>query len=127
MRTTRAGFSLVEVIISLLILTVGVLAMAASTGYILSLVRQSTFRTERTVAVREVGERLRATDWANIDGTCAGNTFTVGEYTVTCETNQPSMHLKEVRLISQGPGYAPGGSVQQIIDTTAIVLAEPLP
>lgn len=117
-----------EVMISILILTVGVLAMAASTGYILSLVRQSTFRTERTVAVREVSEQLRATDWASINGTCDGVTeFTVGDYIVRCETQQPAMHLKQVRLISQGPGYAPGGSVQQITDTTAIVLAEPMP
>lgn len=125
MRTMRDGFSLIEVIVSLLILSVGVLAMAASTGYILSLVHQSTFRTERNVAVREVSEQLRAADWSNIDATCASNTFTVGNYTVTCTTAQPSLHLKEVSLTSVGPGYA-GAAIEQVTETTAIILAEPL-
>lgn len=123
--STRAGFSLIEVVVSMLILSVGVLAMGASTGYVLNQVRYSELTTERSVAIREVSEQLRATDWSAVESVCA-NAVDVGRYTVTCTVRQAQKHLKEVRLVSVGPGFGSGTAIGDVADTTAIVLAEPL-
>jgi prepilin-type N-terminal cleavage/methylation domain-containing protein len=123
---SREGFSLIEVVVSMIILTVGVLAMGASTGYVLSQVRHSGLTMERNVAVREVSEQLRATDWSAIESECNSNTFVVGDFTVTCSAQVPQKHLKAVRLISVGPSYVVGGGVETVADTTAILLAEPM-
>lgn len=126
MKTAREGFSLVEVIVSMMILSVGILAMGSSTGYVLSQVRLAGFMTERNVAVREVSEQLRAIDWSNLESECSSNTFTVGDYTVTCTTEQQAVHLMKVNLVSVGPGYVSGDMAPEVSDTTAMVLAEPM-
>lgn len=127
MSTRREGFSLVEVVVSMLILSVGVLAMGGSTGYMLSQVRLAGFMTDRNVAVREVGERLRAIEWTDVPATCNTTTFNVGDYSVTCTTQQLGVHVQRVDLVSVGPGYVSGKVVTEVPDTTAIILAEPLP
>lgn len=128
MSVTRDGFSLVEIIVSMLILSVGVLAMGASTGYMLSEVRLATFQTERSAAVREASERLRGSDWWTLESTCSSNPFpSLGEYAVACEVEAQGVHLKKVNLISVGPGYQSGGVVgHSVVDTTVIMLAEPI-
>lgn len=128
MTAMRAGFSLVEIIVSMLILSVGVLAMGASTGYMLSEVRLAKFQTERSAAVREASERLRVSDWATLEAACDGNSIpAIGKYTVTCEVEPQGVHLKKINLISVGPGYRAGGVVDLgVVDTTAIILAEPI-
>lgn len=124
MRTAREGFSLVEVVVAMLILTIGILAMAASTGYILSEVRMAKFRADRNVAVGEMKQQLRGIDWDNLDGACGSN-VTVGDYTVSCEVNQTSVHLKEAILVSVGPGYSAGAVDTEAVDSTAVLFARP--
>lgn len=120
----REGFSLIEVVVAMLILTIGILAMAASTGYILSEVRMAKFRSERNVAVGEVKQQLRGIDWDNLDGAC-GSAVTIGDYTVSCTVNQPSVHLKEAILVSVGPGYSAGAVDLEVVDSTALLFARP--
>lgn len=124
MRSAREGFSLVEVVAAMLILTIGILAMAASTGYILSEVRMANFRAERNVAVGEMTQQLRGIDWDNLDGACDSN-LTMGEYTVSCEVNQAGVHLKEAILVSVGPGYSAGAVDLEVVDSTALLFARP--
>lgn len=125
MTTAREGFSLIEVVVSMLILSVGVLAMGGSTGYMLSQVRMAGFMTDRNVATREVSEQLRATEWSSLANTCNSNTFTVGDYTVTCTVQQQGVHVQKVDIITVGPSYVSGQVVMEVPDTTAILLAEP--
>lgn len=122
--SSREGFSLVEVVVAMLILTVGILAMAASTGYILSEVRMANFRSERNVAVGEVTQQLRAIQWSNLPSACGSN-YTVGDYTVSCTVNQPTVNLHEVILVSVGPGYSAGAVDFEVVDSTAILFARP--
>jgi prepilin-type N-terminal cleavage/methylation domain-containing protein len=127
MRSQREGFSLIEVIVAMVILTVGILAMGASTGYVMTQVRAAQLRTDRMTAVHHVAERLREVDWDALDGACFGQTFTADRYTVTCTVSRPpgSVNLKRVDLVSTGPGFR-GGRVQPVVvDTTMIGIARP--
>ncbi|MGQ0561155.1 MAG: type IV pilus modification PilV family protein, partial [Gemmatimonadota bacterium] len=54
---SRDGFTLVELVIALVILAVGVLALAGSSGYVTSQVRIADLRSERAAARNQ---RLRA-------------------------------------------------------------------
>lgn len=122
---SRSGFSLIEVMVSMVILSAGVLAMGASTGYMLTQVRSAELRGERNVAVREVAQQLRSVDWANAESACA-NSYSVGDYTVTCSVTTPSLHQKKVEIVSVGPGFSRGAVNLSVADTTAIVLSEPV-
>lgn len=126
MNTARPGFSLLEVLIAMLFLSVGILAMGISTVYVLRLVHHSALTTEREVAVQEVSEQLRATDWSALENTCSSNTYNVGRFTITCAATRPYNLLKKVELVSVGPGYVAGEGSDAVADTTALVLAKPV-
>lgn len=120
----RNGFSLIEVIIAMLILSVAVLAMGASTGYIFAQVRGAELRTERTMAVRQAAERMRAVPWTTLSTECASFLLEAGEYTVTCEFGTGSANLARLQLISEGPAYTVGGAPRA--DTVVVPIARPL-
>lgn len=124
--TGRAGFSLVEVVLALVVLSVGVLAMGMSTGHLLTQIRAADFRTERMTAVRDAGETLRSAPWTELETTCSTH-FQVGEYEVTCTVTRPSSNLARVELVSSGPGFRDGSLRSGISETQAISLAKPLP
>ena len=126
MNEARPGFSLMEVLLAMIFLSVGILAMGMSTVHVLQLVQRTALVTERNVAVKEVTEQLRAADWETLESRCGAQTFTVGRFTIECSASQPYNQLKKVELISVGPGYGAGGSLGDVADTTAMVLAEPI-
>lgn len=121
----RSGFSLVEVLIAILILSFGILALGSSTGYVLSQVQASELRSERTAAVRQAAEILGGTAWGSLETVCGDTTFTTDNYTVGCQV-EASGDLKRVRLISTGPGLQDGRMVQVKLDTFAISFAQPV-
>lgn len=124
MMRIREGFTLVEVIIAMVILAVGILAMGASTGYIVTQVAVSDMRTNRMAAVREVAERLRATDFDDLGASCGGN-FTVGSYTVSCSVSNVNIRLKRIEMVTTGPGYQTGYGIKpSVADTFNISIAD---
>ena len=121
----RSGFSLVEVIIAILILSIGVLALGSSTGYVLSQIRSSQLRTERVTVVNQAAEQVRGTAWTSLGSTCDGSAFlTSGRFSVACSVSYPGTNLAEVLLISTGPGYAGGSFVPTVVDTFAITSSQ---
>lgn len=123
MSTLRHGFGLIEVIIAMLILSVGVLAMGASTGYILNQIRASELRTERMIIVRGAAERLQSMPWADIVADpCQQPVLATDRYSVTCHVTILS-NRAHVRLISAGPGYSGGRLQTQAVDTTMLSIA----
>jgi prepilin-type N-terminal cleavage/methylation domain-containing protein len=128
MITTRAGFSLIEVIVAMIILSVGILAMGASTGYVLGQVRAAELRTDRMTVVHQAAERLRAVDWDALETTCAGPPFAAEGFTVSCTVSRPpsAPHLKRVQLVSTGPGYRGGKLRPALPDTMTIGVARPI-
>jgi type IV pilus assembly protein PilV len=94
------GFSLIELIIALIILTFGVLGMAGTTALV---VRQTTLadvNTERSAALQSVVERIRATSYNSV-GT---GSSTVGAFTVSWSVASSTGNTKTVRVITTGPG-----------------------
>ena len=124
----RSGFSLVEVIIAMMILSVGILAMGASTGHVMAQIQASELRTERMGAVREAAETLRGTAWGSLESTCSSvpDNFGTDHYTVRCSVQRPSTNLKLVQLITTGPGFLSGKFTTSVADTFAISIANPV-
>lgn len=123
MITARDGFSLIEVIVAMVILSVGLLAMGASTGYVLSQVKASELRSDRMIAVRQASEELRAIDFDDLGAACTGQTFNIGRYSVTCSVQASQLNLARVQLISTGPGFANRRLTASVPDTTVINIA----
>ena len=114
------GFSLVEVVVAIVVLSVGMLAMAASTGYIAAEVRSSTFNTQRAVARRQVVEQLRAMPFNDISCTTAGS-GTVGRYSFQWRATCLNTNLKRVLVIASGPAVFSGRAPRQDLTDTAVV------
>ena len=124
----RTGFSLVEVIVALMILSVGVLAMGASTGHVMAQIQEAELLTERMGAVREAAETLRGTAWTSLETVCQStdSSFVTEHYTVGCSVLRPSSNLKLIELITVGPGFRSGRFTTTVADTFAISIANPV-
>lgn len=123
--STSNGFSLVEVIVAMLVLSFGLLAMAASTGYISTQLRSTTWDTQRNLARQQVIEQLRSTVFTNVTTNTTGRTF--GSYTVRWNVTNLSSSERRVQLITTGPAYRQvGGSpISTVVDTATIQIASP--
>lgn len=123
------GFTLIEVIVAMMILSVGILAMGASTGHILTQIQMSELRTERVAVVRQAAETLRSADFNSVENVCAAASTTFGteHYDLSCTVWQGAQHVKRVELISVGPGFVNGKRSAATADTFAISVSEPLP
>lgn len=120
----REGFSLLEVVVALLIFTVGVLAMAGSTGAIFTQLRVADRRNERAAAVQYAAEGLRAVDFDQLPSVCGVLDEQVGEYALRCATDANESNLTDLYIISSGPGYASGqGWRTDVVDSTLIAIA----
>jgi prepilin-type N-terminal cleavage/methylation domain-containing protein len=96
----RSGFTLVELVIAVIILSIGMLGMAGTTALVVRQVTLADVNTERSAAVQTVIERLRATSTSSI----STGSQTVGSYAVVWSVTDSSSYSKTVRVISTGPG-----------------------
>lgn len=119
------GFSLVEVIVAMMVLTFGLLAMAASTGYVFNQLRSTAFDTQRQLARQQVVEQMRGMFWDSIPSTA--RTTTVGRYTMTYQGTMVVNGIKRVRIITQGPAYrARRGARTTVSDTINVDVVRPI-
>lgn len=115
------GFSLVEIMIATMILTFGLLAMAASTGYVSKQLHGSIFDTQRTHAKEQIIEQLRGSTYANV----SSSSQTVGRFSMSWQVTSGT-NIKAVRLITSGPGFVGGRAAQTtIVDTMTFYLVSP--
>jgi prepilin-type N-terminal cleavage/methylation domain-containing protein len=120
----RGGFTLIEVMVALIILTVGVLGLAGTTVWV---VRQSTLAeltTERAAAVQAVVEQLRASDYTTlVDGSDSVGRFDVS-WTVASANRS-----KLVTVVTVGPGLWGGNGMPSlaasVADTSAYRIMQP--
>lgn len=97
------GFTLVEVIVALVVFSVGVLGLAATTSFVVRQTTLSELTTERSAAVQRIVENLRATDYDLVaDGSATVGTFDV-EWTVS-----PGNRSKMIAIRTEGPGLVTG-------------------
>ena len=99
----KRGFSVVEVVVALIVLTVGVLGLAATTVYVVQQTTLAEVATERAAAVQTVVEQLRARPYAAL----ADSSGTYGPYDVKW-TVTPGARSKLVTIVSVGPGLQSG-------------------
>jgi prepilin-type N-terminal cleavage/methylation domain-containing protein len=95
----RAGFTIVEVIVAIVILAVGLLGMAGTTTVVLRQVTMANLATARTVALQSTLERLRGIPFDNV----AAGTDSVGLFQVTW-TVTDLFQWKDVEIVTTGPG-----------------------
>ena len=99
-RSRRAGFSLVEVVIAIVILAFGVLGLAGTTMFVVRQVTLADVNTKRSAALQTVVERIRSTNFNSV-GT---GTETIGSYAVAWSVTDSTGTMKTVRVITTGPG-----------------------
>lgn len=124
-RSARGGFSLIEVIVALIVLTMGVLGMAATTGYVVRQTTAADMRTNRTAAVQTALERLRATPWNSL----GSGSDAVGHFDVAWSSVDDGV-TKEVTLVTTGPGMTTVDGVgprfsDQVADTFVYRIIRP--
>ena len=114
----RGGFTMVEVIIAIVILTIGLLGLAGSTGYMVRTVTLGDLLTERTFAQQTIIDRLQSLPYANVvDGT-----DTIGVYAVNWTAVDDGPQNKILTVVTVGPGMAPGsvGSLAPAVADTFV-------
>ena len=99
------GFRLIEGVMSIVILTYGVLGMAGTTLYVVRQVSIAEMKTDRAAVVQSVIERVRAESF----DTYRTNSDTTGAYTVKWETWAENSREKGLRVVTTGPGLVSNG------------------
>lgn len=117
---------MIEVVVAIMILSVGVLAMGASTGYVSARSRSLDLQVERTTAVRQAAETLRASDWTALEESCSAGHLGTNRYPVACAVYHPAGDLKRVELVSVGPGVRRGRLVPDLADTLTMLFPRPV-
>ena len=123
--SNQNGFSLVEIVVAMMVLSFGLLAMAASTGYVFNQLRSTSWDTQRNLVKQEVVEQMRGMFWDSIPLTTA-RSQTMGHYTVNYLATQPFTGVKRVRIITSGPAYRGGATRVTAVDTTTVDVLRPI-
>ncbi len=117
MTRERGGFSLVELIVALVILTMGMLAMAAGSSFATIEVRGSGIRSQRAAAVAAAIEQIRAGAYTTEGFDSApplakGSALVYGRMNVWWDTSTPALAnlvnsngVKRFTIHTQGPTY----------------------
>lgn len=118
----REGFTLVEVVVGMLIFTVGALALTASMGFMSRQLQVSSLRTERNAAVQQATEQLYAADFDALASLPEASALEVGDFSVWWDVTELDWALKEVDVYSDGP--AEGGG-EEVLETLTFRIARP--
>jgi len=96
----RSGFSLVEVVFAMLIMSVGLLGMAATTTALVHQTNISALRTKRALAMQQGVERVRTLSYDSI----SSGSDSLGIFAVSWSLTAESDLAKTVRIVTMGPG-----------------------
>jgi type IV pilus assembly protein PilV len=121
---TNEGFTIVEVIIAIVILAVGMLALATTSIVATTQVKIADMKTERSLAVQEVVEQLRAGPWTSVTTHAFANGTMAGSYRVWWRVTPINNNLRQVDIFTRGPGYISGqGWTTMDTDTFTVEIA----
>ena len=98
------GFTIIEVLFALIILTFGVLGLASTTLWVVRQTQVSEVATERTVALQSVIEELRAMPYTSV----VAGSGTEGNFSVSWSVVEAS-NSKLVTVTTTGPGLLTTG------------------
>jgi len=112
-----AGFTLVEMIAAILILAIGLLGLAGTTGYVVRQTALGDATTERSMALQTVVETLRARPFASV----GSGTRTIGSFAVSWSVAANTGDVMTVEVVTVGPGASTVGGIPaldaQVADT----------
>lgn len=100
------GLSLVELVVAMLVLTIGLLGMAAGTGWMIRAVDLAQLETARGAALQSAVEGVRGTEWNDL----ADGQDTFGDYTVRWTTVTATWEGRHFRFEVVGPGRGTTGA-----------------
>ena len=95
----RRGFTMVEIIVAVVVLTCGVLGMAGTTAYVIRQVTLAQIMSRRAAAVQSAVERLRATTYEDL----ANGSDSVGPFAVSWVVVS-SNRSADITVVTRGPG-----------------------
>ena len=105
---SQRGFTMIEVILAIVILSFGLLGMAGATGMLVRQITMADVATKRSAAVQSTIERLRAADWESLSTTLATGTDSIGPFEVSWTVTAPSNQWGILEVVSTGPGLGTG-------------------
>ena len=122
----RSGFSMAELVVAIVILSVGVLSMAGTSTWVARQVTLSRLATERAVARQSAVDGLLADSFADI----AGGSGTFGIFDVTWTVTVDVGSYKTLRVVTVGLGRAPGSPgmttlSSEVADTLILTIPSP--
>lgn len=128
-RRGRHGFSIIEILVAIVILTLGILAMASSTGFMATQIRMAGLHSERVAAQQRAIERLYSYPYDEVPVVDHGSAETFGSFQVWWDTvSVGEWAVKQVTIYTEGPGYSPGSGWNPAVqDTLPIRLTRPYP
>jgi len=117
-RWNKAGFTMVEVIIAIMVLTFGLLGMAGTTALVVRQVSLADVTTERSVALQTTLERLQSLPFDSV----ISGTDSIGIFGVRWTVTASLAEWKVVEVVTRGPGMRSGSGgfpmlVNQVPDT----------
>ena len=107
-RHSNGGFTIVEVLIAIVILAVGMLALATTSIFATTQVKVADLKTEQSLAVQQIVEMLRSRPYANLANRAEGSAENVGSYDVWWTVTPTTRFHSRVVLFTKGPGYRSG-------------------
>ena len=108
---TRSGFSLVEVVFAVLIMSVGLLGMAATTTTLVHQANISELRTRRALAMQQGVERVRAFLYDSL----SSGSDSSGVFEVSWSTTAEADLVKTVQIVTEGPGLVSRSGAPSVI------------
>lgn len=111
----RKGLSLIELLVAVLVLSVGILGMAAGTGWVLRLVEIARLDTQRAIALQAAIEQVKATPLANV---AAGSTVS-GPFTTSWTVVAGDGDFATLRFVLVGPGRSGSSGIGGSISNSA--------
>lgn len=100
------GFTLVEIVVSLVILTIGLLGLAGTNGFVIQQTSLAGATTERAVVRQSAVEEIRTRPFAEV----TDSSWTRGRYEVSWTVTGSGKDYKTIELTATGPGLDSDGS-----------------
>ena len=120
----RSGFSLIEVMVAMVILTFGVLALASATGFFFTQIRVADADTDRNMAVTRTIEQIRSQHFDSVKSVSESYAVSRGGYTFWQTVTAVRPTLKEVKIYSRGRGFdTQSGWTATALDSFSISIA----
>ncbi len=122
----RSGFSLAELVVAVVILSVGILSMAGTSTWVVRQITLSKLSTERAVARQSAVEGVMAGPFANV----VGGSGTFGRFDVTWTVTANTGGSRTLRVVTVGLGRPRGVTGMTalsdvVADTVFVTFASP--